>query len=350
MRAAAPSPRLGSVLTGGGGGTRVAVSIGVRFLVIEDDRDDAELIQALVRRTWDVEVEIAGSAGEAERLVDAPGARAPFDLLMLDVGLPDGDGIELCRRLRSRPALGAVPIVVVSARTSEHHVEAALEAGATDYVCKPVRARELMARIRAALRDQERRARALDAKQALERAAAELHAINRDLARQSAVDPLTQLANRREFDLTLQREWRRAARGGMWLAVVMTDVDHFHEYNDRHGHLRGDACLVAVAGALRAAALRPTDRPARWGGEEFAYVLPDTDLSGAVLVAERIRHEVAALRVAHGGVGPGPWVTVSVGVAATQPGSGRSADELLAAADAAMFRAKRLGRDRVCSD
>ena len=171
---------------------------------------------------------------------------------------------------------------------------------------------------------------------------------NHDLARLSSVDPLTQLANRREFDLVYQREWRRAARGGTSLAVVMTDVDHFHEYNARHGHLQGDACLVAVAGALRAAAQRPTDRPARWGGEEFVYVLPDTELAGAERVAERVRAAVAALRQPHGGAGAGPWVTVSVGVAATVPVSDRGGDALLEAADAAMLRAKRAGRDQVC--
>jgi len=320
----------------------------VRFLLIDDDRDAAELVEGLVRRTWDVDVEIAGSAGEAERLVDAPGATAPYDLMMLDVGLPDVDGIELCRRLRTRPALSAVPIVMVSGQTGEQHVEAALEAGATDYVCKPVRSRELMARIRAVLRDHERRTRAGAAALALERTAAELQVANHDLARLSSVDPLTQLANRREFDLVYQREWRRAARGGTSLAVVMTDVDHFHEYNARHGHLQGDACLVAVAGALRAAAQRPTDRPARWGGEEFVYVLPDTELAGAERVAERVRAAVAALRQPHGGAGAGPWVTVSVGVAATVPVSDRGGDALLEAADAAMLRAKRAGRDQVC--
>lgn len=322
----------------------------MKILLIDDDLDAAELVRELLQRTWEVDVTIATTAGEAQTLVEAPGAdhAAPFDLIVLDVGLPDFDGIELCRRIRQRASLSLVPVVMVSGHTGEQDIEAALDVGATDYVCKPVRSRELVARIRAALRDKLTRERERHATAELEHATADLKRTNATLERLTAVDPLTQLPNRRQFNQVFVREWRRAARTGACLSVVMVDIDHFHAFNERYGHLAGDQCLIKVASALSAAAQRPSDLPARWGGEEFLYVLPDTQIDGARLVAERVRAAVEQLHVPHEGSTAAPYVTVSVGLATMMPTLDRSAEELLGAADAALFRAKSLGRNRVC--
>lgn len=322
----------------------------MKILLIDDDLDAAELVQELIQRAWEVDVTIATTAGEAQRLIERPGFEhgQPFDLIVLDVGLPDFDGIELCRRIRAFPGLSLVPVVIVSGHTGEQDIEAALDAGATDYVCKPVRPRELLARLRAALREKTNRERERDANHELEIVTADLKRTNATLERLTAVDPLTQLPNRRHFNLVFVREWRRAARSGGHIAVVMVDIDHFHTFNEHYGHLAGDQCLIQVAGALTAAAQRPTDLPARWGGEEFLYVLSDTQLEGARLVAERVRAAVERLRIPHGGSAVAPYVTVSVGLASTIPTLDRSPEELLGAADAAMFRAKNLGRNRVC--
>jgi len=321
----------------------------MKILLIDDDVDSAEVVRELLENTWPVEVTIAIRAGDAQQLLEQSGFDhvAPFDLIVLDVGLPDFDGIELCRRIRLRPNLSLVPVVMVSGHTDERAIEAALDAGATDYVCKPVRTRELLARIRAALRDKLSRERQRDATHELETATADLRRTNASLERLTAVDPLTQLPNRRQFNQVFVREWRRAARTSSTLAVLMVDIDHFHDFNERYGHLAGDQCLVKVAGALKAAGQRPSDLPARWGGEEFLYVLPDTAIEGASTIAERVRAGVEQLRIPHEGSSTSLIVTVSVGAAAMSPTLDRSAEELLGAADAAMYRAKKLGRNRV---
>lgn len=319
------------------------------ILLIDDDADAAAAVQELLEHTWRVEVTIAPTAAEAQRLLErGDGKSAPYDLIVLDIGLPDLDGIELCRCIRKRANLSLVPVVMVSGHTEETDIEAALDAGATDYVCKPVRSRELVARVRAALREKLNRERDRNHSRDLEVVTADLKRTNATLERLTAVDPLTQLPNRRQFNLVFMREWRRAARVSGCLAVVMVDIDHFHAYNERYGHLAGDQCLVKVAGALTAAVQRPTDLPARWGGEEFVYVLPDTQAEGARRVGERVRAAVEKLRLPHAGSTVGPYVTVSVGVAAMMPTLDRSPEELLATADAALFRAKSLGRNRVC--
>jgi diguanylate cyclase (GGDEF)-like protein len=169
------------------------------------------------------------------------------------------------------------------------------------------------------------------------------------LARFASVDSLTGLANRREFDIVLDREWRQAVRGSRPIALLMIDVDNFKSYNDAHGHQRGDAVLAAIAGAIAATVRRSTDLPARYGGEEFAVILHDTGGDAALAIAEEVRSAVIDLALAHCGNGPG-IASVSIGTASIVPTGllETSASGLLAAADAALYDAKRAGRNRVC--
>src|SRR5204863_8828379 len=151
----------------------------------------------------------------------------------------------------------------------------------------------------------------------------------------------------RTFDQVLAREWARAAREAAPLALAMIDVDHFKAYNDLYGHPGGDYCLSRVAAVLRETLNRPGDLLARYGGEEFAAVLPGTDLAGAAVVAEAMRAAVAALGLTHAGSPQHGRVTVSLGVAALVPGPGMGEDELVKAADQALYRGKHEGRKRV---
>jgi diguanylate cyclase (GGDEF)-like protein len=174
-----------------------------------------------------------------------------------------------------------------------------------------------------------------------------LRAANRELERISRCDPLSSLANRRAFDEALGLEWRRAARAQAPLALVLADVDHFKSYNDALGHPAGDACLRRVGQALAGIAGRAGDLVARYGGEEFAVLLPGCDRAAAVELAGAMRLAIAALDLTHPAASPGR-VTASFGVAAVRPGAVRATPEdLVAAADAALYRAKALGRDRV---
>ena len=174
----------------------------------------------------------------------------------------------------------------------------------------------------------------------------QLGVANHELQRLVNVDGLTGIANRRHFDATLAREWRRAARNGSQLALIMADVDHFKKYNDHFGHQDGDDCLRQVANALACALSRPADLAARYGGEEFVVVLPETPASGALHVAERLRAAVSDLALPHPDSSAATHVTLSLGLAMASPSMSGS-DELVLAADRAVYHAKRGGRNRV---
>jgi diguanylate cyclase (GGDEF)-like protein/PAS domain S-box-containing protein len=176
-------------------------------------------------------------------------------------------------------------------------------------------------------------------------AADALNSTARELAVLAATDSLTGLGNRRRFDEVIAAEWLRARRDGSSLSLLMIDVDRFKSYNDTFGHRRGDEVLREVARVIRAHARRPADFPARYGGEEFALILPATEVEGAMLVAEDIRRGVAGLAIAHAG-SPRGVVSVSIGVAASLGDAQGAAETLVEAADAALYQAKRSGRDR----
>ncbi len=175
----------------------------------------------------------------------------------------------------------------------------------------------------------------------------ELRQANEHLSRLSFADALTGLANRRRLDEVLATEWRRALRMQTPLAVVIADIDAFKAYNDTLGHPAGDACLVAVAEVIRQAAHRASDFAARYGGEEFILLLPGADVEAAGAFAEVLRQACEARALPHPASGVGPVVTLSLGVAACVPTAGTSAAALVAAADAALYRAKEEGRNRV---
>ena len=173
-----------------------------------------------------------------------------------------------------------------------------------------------------------------------------LEAARAELAETAATDGLTGVANRRRFDEALDHEWRRSLRAAGPIAVLMIDADHFKSYNDRYGHQAGDECLRAIARTIAASIRRPHDLVARYGGEEFVVILPVTDEAGARGVGERIRDAIQALDLPHEANTDGV-VTVSIGVAAVTPEPQVTAGSLIQAADAALYRAKRAGRNRI---
>ncbi|WP_201832879.1 sensor domain-containing diguanylate cyclase [Microvirga zambiensis] len=167
------------------------------------------------------------------------------------------------------------------------------------------------------------------------------------LRRIARTDDLTGLPNRRAFRETFEREWRHAIRSGSSLSLLYIDADFFKSFNDRYGHGRGDEVLRAIADSLEASIRRPRDVAARHGGEEFAIVLPETDLAGALTIAENIRRAVASMETVHEG-SPYLTVTISIGAADSRPSRGSDRSVLLDAADRALYRAKASGRNAVC--
>lgn len=170
---------------------------------------------------------------------------------------------------------------------------------------------------------------------------------NRDLERLSALDTLTQIANRRRFDAVLRQEWRRAVRDESPLSLVFCDIDFFKAFNDTYGHQAGDECLVRVAQAMEECLNRPADLVARYGGEEFIALLVDTDAEGARMLAERMRARVETLRVEHRASGVAPHLTVSLGTATMVPRAALRPEDLVDLADRALYAAKGAGRNRV---
>lgn len=185
--------------------------------------------------------------------------------------------------------------------------------------------------------------------QILEQARLLLEEANQELARLASQDGLTQVANRRSFDKYLDKEWQRLARERSPLSLILCDVDCFKAYNDSYGHQMGDDCLQRVAEAIRETVTRPGDLVSRYGGEEFAVILPNTPTTGAMQIAEEIRSAVKGLGMRHKKSVVCPYVTLSLGVASVLPSYGDSASPILliAAADKALYRAKDHGRDRV---
>jgi diguanylate cyclase (GGDEF)-like protein/PAS domain S-box-containing protein len=181
---------------------------------------------------------------------------------------------------------------------------------------------------------------------ALNAANAQLMTVNVELNRMAQTDGLTGVANRRAFDQALYKEWERRARTGAALALLMVDVDHFKKYNDGYGHQAGDECLKRIASLLRQSVERPGDFPARYGGDEFAVILPDTDATGAWEVAERFRQHPMAAAIAHDFSPTAAQVTASIGAATVVPLHGVKAEVLVLAADRALYRAKETGRNR----
>lgn len=269
--------------------------------------------------------------------------RARPDLVLLDIIMPGMDGFEVAHRIRQLEQAGDwTPIIFLTARASDADLQRAIEVGGDDYLVKPVSEVVLKAKVSAMQRIAQMRSALLVLTRKLDDA-------NRELTRLSSVDGLTGIANRRRFDETLAREWRRASRSGVPLSLLIVDVDCFKAFNDNYGHQVGDECLKAVARTLEQCLRRPTDLVARYGGEEFAAILPETGLDGAHAVAESMRAAVEALAITHRFSVATNVVTISTGVACMEPSPPGETGmaELLKAADDALYRAKHQGRNRV---
>lgn len=309
-------------------------------IIVEPEPHAGALVRSTLREIGCTPV-VFSTAEEA--LCSARARQAEIDLIVLSLELPDTDGLQTTRRLAA--LLTGVPIITCSSCTDEDVITAAFAAGAHDFVGKPLRRGELAVRAKAALRVRDERLRRARHEQRLVDWARQLEKSKRDLESAVCIDPLTGIANRRHLDSLLRAEWRRAARDGDPLSVVLIDVDEFHAFNERYGHVGGDGCLARIANALAHTLRRASDVLARYGGEEFVAVLPNTDAAGACVVAERLRARVEELQISHAGSSCGQVLTISAGVATRIPTSSTSPEDLVQAADAALFRAKREGRN-----
>ncbi len=272
---------------------------------------------------------VAGTVSEARELLDAMrlSNEVDFDAAIIDVEALSEGAFTLLRHLRARTSRRYMPVFFWSSGGgTDEHVKA-FAAGADDWVHASIDAQELLARL---MRGLGLRLRIDGLLNETER-----------LYELSLTDGLTQIANHRHFQERLRDEFRRAQRYDDPLALVLLDLDHFKDVNDRHGHLAGDQVLKDVAAAIKKS-VRETDFVARYGGEEFAVILPKTQLAGALTVAERVWSDVAKLKL-----GSGFHVTASLGLAGYPSRSVASAEQLVRCADDALYRAKREGRNKI---
>jgi diguanylate cyclase (GGDEF)-like protein len=317
----------------------------VGILVVDDHRDTCETLRELLEAGGYGNVRTAYSGWEALHAV-RNAADGPTDLIISDLAMPGLSGIDVCRELKSDPAFRDIPILMVTGMADEGLIERAFSAGAHDFIPKPCHPGELMARVRAALRLKHE----LDRRKERERDLLELterfRGRNEELRQLAVLDDLTGIPNRRAFNLIFRQEWSRCARERASLAVILGDVDWFKAFNDTFGHIRGDDCLTRVATALLDPVRRAGDFVARFGGEEFVVLLPNTDGDGAVAIAEALRQGVEKLDLEHPGSAYGR-VTMSFGVAVTVPDPAGDPSDLITAADGALYRAKGAGRNRI---
>lgn len=298
-------------------------------LIIDDSRLAREALErALVAGGLFDRVLQASDGAEALEIL-AGDAAEDLDVVLCDLLMPGVDGFELLARVQADPRLADVPVIVLTGENELETKVQALESGACDYLTKPFADTELLARVKV-----HRNLRLLRS---------ELREANERLRELAIRDPLTSVFNRRHWHGLLDAELDRSCRYDHAVSLIIADVDRFKRINDRHGHVVGDRVLAAVAGAI-AAGVRSHDAVGRFGGEEFVVLLPETALGEALTVAERLRSAVSALAFEDP---KGLEVRLSLGVAEGRGIAAAGADAFVAAADDALYEAKRNGRDRV---
>ncbi len=293
--------------------------------------DDSPSIRENIRATLKKE-------GMFEEYLEAPNGVVGFkllvekevDIVLCDLMMPELDGFKFLELKKSKPELSDVPVIMLTAESESHKKVMGLEKGASDYIVKPFHEGELLARVKVHLQ--------------IKSLQDELRTANSMLKQLSITDALTGIYNRRYFMENLEREFNRCKRYKDLFSVVLMDIDHFKVINDSYGHLFGDFVLKEVC-AIALETLRSTDILARFGGEEFILLLPGTDSSGAVAMAERIRYLIEKNTFVQGS--QSAKLTLSAGVASFPHEKSDSAEAIMKLADHALYSAKSKGRNRV---
>lgn len=290
------------------------------ILVVDDEITNIEVINEAI--CDDYEVSFATSGEEALQIMET----VTPDLVLLDVVMPGLKGFDVCRHIKSHPLLADVPVIFITGLEDSEDEARGLEIGAIDYVTKPINPAILRHRVRNHVEQK----------------------LLRDMFAEMAVtDALTGLHNRRRMEGLLAESHGQLMAEGGWLSLIMMDIDFFKKFNDTYGHPSGDQCLFQVASVLKRAVKEVSGHAARYGGEEFCSILPRCDAEEAFKVAERIRDQVALLRIPHVGSEVTPWVTMSFGVVSAKVTAGSEPKQWIQAADAKLYLAKSEGRNRI---
>lgn len=291
-----------------------------KVLIVDDDAMIVELMAQSLSDYFDISFALTAK----DALTIAASHPQP-DLILLDVILPDMKGDDVCRILKSKSETYNIPVIFVTSKSEVKDKTRGFELGAVDFVTKPIELPVLKARVKTHIN--------------LKRYVEKLEEL-------SLTDPLTDLANKRQYANTLDNEWSRACRAQEQLSLMIIDVDDFKKFNDNYGHGAGDDCLMFIAATLRCCVSRAADLVARVGGEEFAVLMPGTDEAGAKAIASSILQKLMEKHYPHQYSSVAEHVTVSIGIATLTPSEKHPAQALFDKADEALYRAKEKGKNQ----
>jgi diguanylate cyclase (GGDEF)-like protein len=288
------------------------------ILITDDEKMNVDILGSILSPVYNLLISRNG-----ERALTLAKEHKP-DLILLDVLMPEMTGFEVISKLKESDITSKIPVIFITGLTNADDEEKGFFLGAVDYITKPFNKSIVKARVNTHIK-------IIDQMRTIERI--------------GLIDPLTKIANRRGFEDRLNAEWGRSQREGMPVSILLMDIDKFKNYNDTYGHQQGDAALKAFADTASKTLLRTIDFAARWGGEEFVILLPDTDAGGAAEVAERLRKNVEATVIPTEDGGE-TRITVSIGINSFIPGADTSVKEFIEKADQALYKAKETGRNR----
>jgi len=296
------------------------------ILIVDDTKINIDIVLDLLDPIYDVVVSL--SPIRALEIVK----ETPIDLILLDIIMPEMNGYEVCTILKKNEETKHIPIIFITSNSDEESINRAYELGGIDYVTKPFKPLELLARIKTHL--------------TIQTLISELKASQKELELLSLKDHMTQLYNRRYFAVISDKIFHIAVRNHQELSVMMLDIDKFKNINDTYGHHVGDKVIIALANVLQESS-RKSDVVCRFGGEEFLFLLPETAVEGAYILAEKIRQKVEEMQIETDDEKIIKF-TVSTGIAAVKLKEQRALELSIQRADSALYKAKESGRNRVC--
>jgi len=287
------------------------------ILTVSDNYASLDILVGILMPYYNIKKAV--STNEAFDLLN----NEDVNLIILDIAIHNNEYHEFLKDIKSNEETMRIPVILIGDSSRPEYEEKSFALGAVDYISKPFMASIIKARI-----NNQR----LIVKQI--KAIEEL----------GMLDPLTCIANRRGFNVRVKQEWLRAAREKTCFSLAIADIDHFKDFNDKYGHVQGDVLLSMLAKQLVSMMRRPADFVARWGGEEFVMMFPNTELKGILKYLETVRESVQKMVIPDL-----PSTTISIGVAAIVPTLDKSIDDFFAQADKALYEAKNTGRNKVCS-
>jgi len=296
-----------------------------KILLVDDEPGNIRALSRAIDAGHDVH--FSNSGKETLELIQ----KKQFDLILLDIIMPDIDGFKVFHKIKSLANSLNVdtPVIFITSSITENDEIKGLQMGAVDYISKPFHPAVIQVRVRNHLRTKK------------------MHDL---LSKQSLHDELTKLPNRRFFEQQFNDEWNRALRYKFPLSLIMIDIDYFKNYNDEYGHLEGDICLKQVAQQLLLKLERASDFIARYGGEEFVCLLPDTDIEASKVMAEKLRQSIIDLKIPHSKSLAARHLTISLGLASVIPEKKLKITDLIHTADKNLYLAKKRGRNSVMMD